>query len=147
LTDVITDLAALHTIIDDDGKVGGRHNPKPLRMAVEEGFGDDVAMLSRREQLLDLGEDDLSIEVLGSVPEEDDEEPLLRVLGDDDITKNVSERAKAMDTDLHRAVPEHVEANGELGIKQRNEESSRQAQRMIGDLRAQADEIKTRPLA
>lgn len=88
LTDVITNRDALRTIIDDSVQVGGRHYPKLLKMAVDEDYAGDVCMLSSRDEVLDLGEDDLTIEMLGPVPEGDDDKPRLRILGDEGITKN-----------------------------------------------------------
>lgn len=88
-TDVVTDLAALRTIIDDPAKVGGMHYPNLMRSAVDDGLADDVAMLAAGRFVEGFGPDEeLSIEVLAPITSEIGGAPALRRLGDDGITKN-----------------------------------------------------------
>ena len=63
-TDVVTDFAALHAIIDDPTKVGGMHYPNLMKTAVDDGHADDVAMLSAGGFVEGFGPDrELSLEV------------------------------------------------------------------------------------
>jgi len=88
-TDVVTDLAALHTIIDDPAKVGRMHYPNLMKTAVDDGLAENVAMLSAGGFVEGFGEDDeLSIQVLAPITSEVGGRPALRRLGDDGITKN-----------------------------------------------------------
>lgn len=89
-TDVVTDLAALHAIIDDPTKVGGMHYPNLMKTAVDDGHADDVAALSAGGFVEGFGPDrDLSLEVLAPVTTEIAGRPALRRFsGNDGITKN-----------------------------------------------------------
>ena len=88
-TDVVTDLAALHAIIDDPARVGGMHYPNLMKTAVDGALADDVAMLSEGGFVEGFGpHEDLSIQVLAPITSEIDGQPALRRLGDDGVTKN-----------------------------------------------------------
>lgn len=89
-TDVVTDLVALRTIIDDPAKVGGMHYPNLMKTAVDDGQVDDVAMLSARGFVEGFGPgEDLSLEILSPVTTEIAGRPALRRFdGSDGITKN-----------------------------------------------------------
>jgi len=88
-TDVVTNLAELHAIIDDPALVGGMLYPNLMKTAVEGGHATDVAMLAAGSFVkgYEAG-GDLSIQVLAPVVGEIDGRPSLRRLGDDGITKN-----------------------------------------------------------
>lgn len=91
LVDIITDRQALEQLLADDAVVGKRPFPRLMRKALQSGRVDDIAMLSTTDRHLpgfDAG--DLVIEVLGPVPEVDDDADrvMLRRLGADSVTKN-----------------------------------------------------------
>ncbi len=88
-TDVVTDLAELHAIVDDPAKVGGMLYPNLMKLAVDGDHATDVAMLAAGAFVKDYGPDqDLSMQVLAPVTTEVGGRPALRRLGDDGITKN-----------------------------------------------------------
>jgi beta-lactamase superfamily II metal-dependent hydrolase len=95
-TDVVSDMAALRTIIDDDALVGRSRYPNLLRSAVRTGQADDIRMADAGALSHLPGYEagrELSIEVLGPVSEQvavgGAPRTVLRRFGSDDgITKN-----------------------------------------------------------
>lgn len=90
LTDVISDLALLREITDDDARVGRKLYPNLLKTAVDEGRVEDIRMLCVEDGFLPGYEDgELVIRVLAPVPEPSPEGGrMLRWFGEEGKTKN-----------------------------------------------------------
>jgi beta-lactamase superfamily II metal-dependent hydrolase len=91
LTDVIPDRETLQRIVGDPALVGKKLYPNLLKDAFEQEPVCDIRMLSIRDRFLPgyEGDRELSIQVLGPVPEDrPDGKPLLRWFGDAGKTKN-----------------------------------------------------------
>lgn len=90
LTDVIPDRQGLEAILNNPDLVGKKLYPNLLKTAFAQEPVCDIRMLSIRDGFLPGYEEgrELSMEVLGPVPENEDGKPLLRWLGDAGKTKN-----------------------------------------------------------
>ncbi len=90
LANLVESKSALKKLLRDDLVVGRMPYPTLLRSALGSGRVDDVRMLSARDGFLDLPSGDLSIQVLGPVPETLNRKRLLRRLGSDGVTRTAT---------------------------------------------------------
>jgi beta-lactamase superfamily II metal-dependent hydrolase len=87
---LVTDMASLQTFVSDDTKVGKKQYPRMFKKALTGKKFDDFQMLTVNDKHLPgFGPDnEVTIEVLGPVPETFENKPALRWFGDAGKTKN-----------------------------------------------------------